>query len=42
MSVPFINIIDNFIGSCSTMYKNQVFLDPGNQVILEDTLDELV
>ena len=39
---PAVNIIKNPICFCTTMNWHQVFLDPGDQVILEGAFDELM
>ena len=40
--IPTVDIIKNPICFCAAMDRNEVFLNPGDQVILEGALDELM
>jgi hypothetical protein len=35
---PSINVIENFISACFSVFKNKVLPDPGNKVVLESAL----
>ena len=41
-NVPSVDIVKNLLSSCFAMHENQVFANPGDEVIFEGTLDDLV
>ena len=42
IQLPSVNVIENFFCSSSAVCEFQVILNPGNQMVLEGTFDELV
>ena len=42
MDEPPVNVIENFICACFAMFKNKVLPNPGNEVVLESALYNLM
>ena len=41
-NVPSVNIVKNLLSSCFAMHENQVFANPGDEVIFEGPFDDLM
>jgi hypothetical protein len=42
VNLPTVNVIKNLLSSFLAMHKHKIFLHPLNQMVFEDTLDELM
>ena len=40
--IPMVNIVNNHRSMCFTMHFNEIFIDPGHQMVFESTLDKLM